>query len=67
METITISAEWWCPQKRVPQTRKALADEICKLAASHISYDVTDYGQEGCLVRAELSICGGQDGEEDKS
>lgn len=65
MDTITISAEWWGPQKRVPQTKKDLAEEICKLAASHISYDVTDYGKDGCLVRAELHICTGvRDGEE---
>ena len=57
MDTITISAEWWCPQKRVHQTRKDLAQEISKIAASHINYDVTDYGQDGCLVRAELRVC----------
>ena len=65
MDTITISAEWWCPAKRVPQTRKDLAAEICKIAASHVSFDVTDYGAEGCLVRGELCICVGvRDGEE---
>lgn len=57
MDTITISAEWWCPQKKVVQTRKAIADEIGKLAASHVSFDVTEYGAEGCLVRGELHIC----------
>lgn len=68
MDTITISADWWCPAKRVPQTRKDLANEIGKLAASHVTFDVTDYGKEGCLVRGELRICTGVlDGEEDKS
>ena len=66
MAKITISAEWWCPQRRVPQTRKDLADEIAQLAASHVFFDVTEYGEEGCLVRGELCICvGGDTGEED--
>lgn len=66
MDIVTISAEWWCPAKRVPQTRKDLADEIGKLAASHISFDVAEYGQDGCLVRGELRICVGEaDGEKE--
>lgn len=57
MDTIKISAEWWCPKKRVPQTKKDLACELGQLAASHIIYDVTEYGKDGCLVRASLRVC----------
>ena len=67
MDTITISAEWWCPVKRVPQTKKDLAREIGQLAASHIRFSVLPDGGDGagCLVRAELCVCTGEpDGEE---
>lgn len=67
MDTITISAEWWCPVKRISQTKKDLAREICGIAASHIRFtELPDGGDgAGCLVRAELCVCAGEaDGEE---
>ena len=65
MDTVTIKAEWWCPQKRVGQTKKNLADEICKIAAGQIRYEITEDEDGGCLVRAELCVCTGEpdDGE----
>ena len=56
---IVITADWWCPMDRLHKTKQLLADEICTIAASHIAFDVTeDQDGRGCVVRAELRICG---------
>ena len=56
---IVITADWWCPKDRLHKTKQLLADEICTIAASHIAFDVTeDQDGRGCVVRAELRICG---------
>ena len=55
---VVITADWWCPKDRLHKTKQLLADEICTLAASHITFDVTeDPDGRGCLVRAELRVC----------
>lgn len=60
MDTITVKAEWWCPKKRVQNTKRDLADELLSIAASHIRYDVREDEDGGCLVSAELYICVGE-------
>ena len=44
---------------RLRKTKQLLADELCTIAASHIAFDVTeDPDGRGCVVRAELRVCG---------
>lgn len=66
MDTITIHAGWWCPSKRLPQTKEDLRNEICRIAASHIAFEVTEYDAGDCYVSAVLRVLIGEedDGEE---
>lgn len=57
---VVITADWWCPKDRLHKTKQLLADEICTIAAAHIVFNVMEDGSgKGCIVRAELRICGG--------